>query len=128
MSLNDRSFKIINGLSPPIMDKFFISCKNANNIRNFQIISNKNKKTKRYSQETIKFRTPSLWANLPEEYKLANSLNIFKRKMKNWKCKTCPQSVMPNFSKRSWFYLTLFNCLFVSLKFLLFVLLLVSLL
>ena len=60
------------------MDKFFISCKNANNIRNFQIISNKNKKTKRYSQETIKFRTPSLWANLPEEYKLANSLNIFK--------------------------------------------------
>ena len=128
MSLNDRSFKIINGLSPPIMDKFFISCKNANNIRNFQIISNKNKKTKRYSQETIKFRTPSLWANLPEEYKLANSLNIFKRKMENWKCKTCLQSVMPNFSKRPWFYLTLFNCLFVSLKFLLFVLLLVSLL
>ena len=27
-------------------------------IENFQIISNENKKTVRYSQETIKFRTP----------------------------------------------------------------------
>ena len=35
----------------------------------------KKKKTKRYGQETIKFRTPLLWANLPKEYKLFNSLN-----------------------------------------------------
>ena len=48
------------------------------------------RKTVRHSQETIKFRTPSLWANLPEEYKLPNSLNIFKRKIKNCKCETCP--------------------------------------
>ena len=37
------------------------------------------RKTVSHSQETIKFRTPSLWANLPEEHKLPNSLNIFKR-------------------------------------------------
>ena len=43
------------------MDIFFIFRKNTHNIRNFQIISNENKKagTVRYSQETIKFRTPS---------------------------------------------------------------------
>ena len=56
-----KVFKIINGPSPLIMDIFFIFRKNTHNIRNFQIISNENKKagTVRYSQETIKFRTPS---------------------------------------------------------------------
>ena len=51
-------FKIINGLSPPIMDKIFIFRENTHNIRNFQIISKENTKTVRYGQETIKFRTP----------------------------------------------------------------------
>ena len=63
-------FKIINGLSPTIMHNFFIFCENTHNIQNFQIISNENKKTVRYNQETIKFRTPSLWANVPKEYNL----------------------------------------------------------
>ena len=78
-------FRIINRLSPPIMDNFFTFHENAHNIGNFQIISNEHKKTVRYGQETIKFRTPSLWANLTEEYKLTNSLNTFKRKIKNGK-------------------------------------------
>ena len=82
--------RIINRLSPSIMDNFFTFHENAHNIRNFQIISNEHKKTLRYGQKTIKFRTPSLWANLLEEYKLANSLNTFKRKIKNGKCATCP--------------------------------------
>ena len=69
-----KVFKIINGLSPPMMDKFLIFCKNTHIIRNFQIfMSNKNEKIVRYGQETITFRTSSLWANLPEEYKLAHS-------------------------------------------------------
>ena len=38
----------------------------------------------RYDQETIKFRTPSLWTNSPEEYKLANSLTFLKeQEMRN---------------------------------------------
>ena len=35
-------FKIINGLSQPIMDNFFIFRENTHNIQNFQIIFNKN--------------------------------------------------------------------------------------
>ena len=50
---------------------------------------NKNKKTVRYGSETISYRTPLLWANLPEKCKLANSLNEFKSKIKSWKCDTC---------------------------------------
>ena len=40
--------------------------------------------------QSRKLRTPSLWENLPKEYKLTNSLNIFKRELKNCKCKTYP--------------------------------------
>ena len=75
--------KIVNGLTPPIMDNFFKFHKNTHNIQNFQIIFNGNKKTVRYGQETIKFRTPSLWANLPEEYKLPIPRTFFYEKLKN---------------------------------------------
>ena len=53
--------KIINGYAPPIMDNLFIFRENVNNLRNFQIIQNKNKKT---GSETISYRTSLLWANL----------------------------------------------------------------
>ena len=48
------------------MDNLFIFRENTHNIRNFQTISNENEKTVRRGQETIKFRTSSLWGNLPE--------------------------------------------------------------
>ena len=35
-------YKIINGYAPPIMDNFFIFRENTHNLRNFQIILNKN--------------------------------------------------------------------------------------
>ena len=56
---------------------------NTHNVWNIQITANENKKIVRYVQETLKFRTPLLLENLPE---LGNSFNIFKRKIKNWKC------------------------------------------
>ena len=91
-------FKIINGYAPPIMDNFFIFRENTHNLRNFQIILNENKKTVRYGSETISYRTPLLWANLPEEYKLANSLKEFKSKIKLWTCDTCMSVGYTDFS------------------------------
>ena len=82
-------YKIINGCAPTVMDNFLIFRENKHNLTNFKIILNKNKKTIRYGSETISYRTPLLWANLPEEYKLANSLSEFKSKIKTWKCDTC---------------------------------------
>lgn len=51
-------FKIVDGLSPPIMHNFFIFGENTHNISNFQIISTESRRILRYGQETIKFRTP----------------------------------------------------------------------
>ena len=72
------------------MDNFFIFRENTHNLRNFQIVLNKNRKrTVIYGSETLSYRTPLLWANLPEEYKIANSLSEFKLKTKIWKYDTC---------------------------------------
>ena len=63
-------YKIINVYAPPIMDNFFIFRENKHNFRNFQIITKKKqnyyKKRERYASETIFYRIPLLWVNLPE--------------------------------------------------------------
>ena len=70
-------YKIINHIAPSIMASLFEIRENTH-------------KTKYYGLETICYTAPFLWTNLPPEYKLANSLNIFKRKIKKWKGENCP--------------------------------------
>ena len=87
----------------------------------------------RYGQETIKFRTPSLWTNLPKEYKLVNSMNIFWRKSKNWKCKTSPCRSCQTCQKDTgsiWLYsfVYIFICFFICLLVCFFVLILLFIL
>ena len=82
--------KITNHIAPPMMSSLFEIRENAHNTRYFQVLSNESRRTVNYDLETICYRAPFLWANLPPEYKLANSLNIFKRKIKKWKGENCP--------------------------------------
>ena len=84
-------YKIINHIAPPIMSSLFEIRVNTHNTRNFQVFSNESRRTVNYGLETICYRAPFFWGgNLPPEYKLINSLNIFKRKIKNWKGENCP--------------------------------------
>ena len=68
-------------LHHPIMEDFFLFHKNTRNVRNFKKISNESRKVVKYGLETVKYRTPLLWGNLPEKHKTATSLNIFKTKI-----------------------------------------------
>ena len=69
-----------------VMKKLFIFRKNSHNIGNFQIIVNENKNTARYGLKTTCYRTPYLWAILPEEYKHQIYVGKFKEKIKNCNC------------------------------------------
>ena len=82
-------YKTINHIAPPIMSSLFEIRVNTHNTRYFQVLSNKSRRTVNYGLETICYRAPFLWANLSPKYKLANSLDIFKRKIKNWKGENC---------------------------------------
>ena len=77
-------YKIINHIALPIMSCVLEIRENTHNTRYFQVLSNESRRTLSYCLETICYRAPFLWANLLPEYKLANSLNIFKRKI-TWK-------------------------------------------
>ena len=75
----------MNHIAPRIMSSLFEIRENTHNTRHFQVLSNES-------------RAPVRWANLPLEYKLANSLTIFKRKIKNWKgenfpCRLCKKYI-----------------------------------
>ena len=83
-------YKIINDIAPPIISSLFEILENTHNTRYFQVLSNESRRIVNYGLETIRYRAPFLWANLPPEYKLANSLNVLKRKIKNWKGENCP--------------------------------------
>ena len=58
--------------------------------RNLPVLPHESRRTVNYDLETICSRAPFLWANLPPENKLVNSLNIFKRKIKKCKGENCP--------------------------------------
>ena len=64
------------------MPSLFEIRRNSHSTRPFQVFPNKSRRTVNYGLETICYRTPFVLANLPPEYKFANSLNIFKRKRK----------------------------------------------
>ena len=86
-------YEITTHIAPPIMSSLFEIRENTHNTRYFQVLSNESRRTVNYGLETIFYRAPFLWANLPPEHKLANSLNIFKRKIKNCKEENCPCSL-----------------------------------
>ena len=71
-------YKTINHNATPIMSSLFQIRENTHNTRHFQILSNESRRTINYDLETICYRAPFLWANLPPEYKHANSLKIIK--------------------------------------------------
>ena len=61
----------------------------TSNTRHFQVFSNETTAAVNYGLETIRYTAAFFWENLPPEYKLANSLNIFKKNPKNWKQENC---------------------------------------
>ena len=77
--------KIINHIAPPIMLSLVGIRENTHKTIYFRVLSNESRRTVNHGVETICYRTHFLWANIPPEYKLANSLDIFKIKIKNWK-------------------------------------------
>ena len=76
-----ETYKIINRIALPMMSSLFEIREITHNTRYFQVLSNESRRTINYGLETICYITPFLRTNPPQEYKLANSLNIFKRKI-----------------------------------------------
>ena len=60
-TLATEMYKILNGLSPDIMQDIFEIKSNYYNTRNTPAFSSRNIKTFRYGLQTISYMTPKIW-------------------------------------------------------------------
>ena len=82
-------FKVINGISPKIMNKVFPLKESLNYCTRFPFKS-RNVHTVAYGTETLNYMGPQLWSLVPNELREVKSLTEFKRKIKLWKPDRCP--------------------------------------
>ena len=71
------------------MNSMFERRNKSYNLRNFQEFLTERIGTVYYGVETLIHRSPQLWSLLPQNIKEVESLEIFKRKVKNWICDDC---------------------------------------
>ena len=83
-------FKIKKVFAPLIMKPILKGRNNAYNVRNFQEFETERKRTVYFGLETISYRSPQLWSLFPEHMRQFNSLDQFKRSVRQWVCDTCP--------------------------------------
>ena len=87
-------YKFLNDLSPPIMNDIFQKQESYYSLRNPRPLISKRKYSTTYGLDSISFRGPQIWYNLPQEIKNSESLGVFKTNIKRYgslscRCKIC---------------------------------------
>ena len=82
-------FKVKHNLSPLPMQELFAEHTNTYDLRNKRSVELPSTRTITCGTETIRCRGPKTWDILPNDLKESESLEIFKRKIKNWKPLGC---------------------------------------
>ena len=85
-TLMNEIYKIKNNLNSPIMDFMFERRNNTYNLRNFQELATKIKRTVEMGVETLNYRSPQLWSILTENLRQINSLCQFNESVRKWDC------------------------------------------
>ena len=88
--LATEMYKILNELSPDIMQDILETKSNYYNTRNAPTFSSRYIKTVRYGLQTISYMPLKIWNLVPKEMKQITTLNEFKARIKSWKLENCP--------------------------------------
>ena len=92
-------YKCLNHFSPPIMKNFFTIRENCYNLRNFRDLESGSVKTVNCGLNTILYRGPQLWQQVPEYIKNSENLNLFKSRLKSWQNFDCPCNTCKTYIK-----------------------------
>ena len=92
-------YKVKHNLSPLPMQELFVDHINTYDLRNKRSWALPTPTTINYGTETVRYRGPKTWDLLPNDLKESESLDTFKRKIKNWKphgceCRLCKTYVI----------------------------------
>ena len=84
-------YKVKNNISPEIMRDIFHFQENENfNLRSGTHLASRNMRTTLLGKVTVSNIGAKIWPLLPEELKNASSLQVFLKKLKEWKPTSCP--------------------------------------
>ena len=89
-SLMIEVYQYLNGHSRDIINDIFKFRENTYNLRNFHIFQTKNPCPLKYGLDAIPYCASQLWQQLPIDNREAAYLNLFKNRIKTWKCEDCP--------------------------------------
>ena len=82
-------YKTLHSLNPVFMKEIFIIKEGCYNFRNENLLKIDTPRTEKIGVRATSFRGSQTWNNLPNLYKLSESLNIFKNKIKQWDGNEC---------------------------------------
>ena len=82
-------FKSLNYTVPQIMCDLFKKKDMPYNLRNQKLLQIPPARTITYGTNSLIFKASILWNTLPNEYKTAKSVNIFKTNIKKWSGSSC---------------------------------------
>ena len=87
--LMTETFKSLQHSNPELMNNLFQLKDRPYNLRNQMLLKIPPVKTITYGTNSLIFKASLLWNSLPNEYKEAKSINIFKQKIKQWSGNSC---------------------------------------
>ena len=91
--LATEMYQVNNNLSPKIVTEIFTKHNTTYNLRKNKTWEGHNIRTVTYGTETVCFRGPKIWENLPDTIKNSPTLAEFKKKITCWKpvctCRLC---------------------------------------
>ena len=83
-------YKTKNDLGPKIMKDTFQFIQKPYNLRNDPELKRRRNRTVYFGTENIFLLAPKIWELIPSDIRRANSLEIFKEKIKFWTTAKCP--------------------------------------
>ena len=82
-------YKALKNISPDLLLDIFKPKLHPYNFRNNGLLTLPKTKSVTFGTNALLFRASLIWNKLPNEYKCASNLSIFKTKIKKWGCNTC---------------------------------------
>ena len=74
---------------PAMLGSILKGKNNTYSVRNFQEFDREGKRTVYFGLETLSLRSPQLWSLMPEHMRQLNSIDQFKRRVRQWVGNTC---------------------------------------
>ena len=89
-------YKFLNGCSPDIINEVFYLKQKSYNLRNFHAFVTDVPRNNCMLSSVV-YRANQLWETLPLDLKNPCSLELFKKRLKSWRCTRCPCQICSRF-------------------------------